>query len=181
MRSDRQIRNIALIGFMGAGKSTVGQAVARQLRFEFVDTDHLIEARAGMPISEIFAQQGEAAFRQIEQQVVTELAGRHHTVIATGGGVGANAEHLASLKKHALVVCLWVSPEVVWRRVRNQTHRPLLQVPDPQARIVQLLEERTPVYRQADVLMNSGLRQLTQVVQNVVHQYRIMTRAPRPE
>ncbi|MCB1127684.1 MAG: (d)CMP kinase, partial [Verrucomicrobiae bacterium] len=83
MRSDRQIRNIALIGFMGAGKSTVGQAVARQLRFEFVDTDHLIEARARMPISEIFAQQGEAAFRQIEQQVVTELAGRHHTVIAT--------------------------------------------------------------------------------------------------
>jgi shikimate kinase len=181
MTPGRQIRNIALIGFMGAGKSTVGQSVARQLRFEFVDTDQLIEARAGLPISEIFAQKGEAAFREIEAQVVAELGERNHTVIATGGGVGANAEHLASLKQHALVVCLWVSAEVVWRRVRNQMHRPLLQVPDPQARIVQLLQERTPVYRQADVLMNSGLRQLTQVVQNVIHQYRLMTRAPRPQ
>lgn len=179
MTTPRQIRNIALIGFMGAGKSTVGQSVARQLRFDFVDTDQLIEARAGLPISEIFAQQGEAAFREIEDQVVVELAARDQTVIATGGGVGANAEHLASLKQHALVVCLWVSPEVVWRRVRNQHHRPLLQVPDPKARIEQLLAERTPVYRQADVLMNSGLRQLGQVVQNVIHQYRLMTRPPR--
>lgn len=181
MTEPRQIRNIALIGFMGSGKSTVGLAVARQLRFEFVDTDQLIEARAGTAISEIFGQQGEAAFRELERQVVAELADRDHCVIATGGGVGANPEHLASLKRHALVVCLWVSPDVVWRRVRNQTHRPLLQVPDPQARIKELLEQRTPVYRQADVLMNSGLRQLSQVVQNVVHQYRLMTRAPREE
>lgn len=181
MKPPRQIRNIALIGFMGAGKSTVGQSVARQLRFEFVDTDQLIEARAGRPISEIFAQKGEAAFREIENQVVAELAVRDRTVIATGGGVGANAEHLASLKEHALVVCLWVTAEVVWRRVRHQTHRPLLQVPDPEARIAELLKERTPVYRQADVLMNSGLRQLTQVVQNVIHQYRLMTQAPRQE
>lgn len=176
MSEPRDIRNIALIGFMGSGKTTVGQAVARRLRFRFVDTDQLIEQRAGMSIPEIFAKKGEPAFRELERQVVGELAGLSGAVIATGGGVGANPDHIRSLKRHALVVCLWVTPEVVWQRVRNQTHRPLLNVPNPRERIRQLLAEREPVYRQADVLMNSGLRHLNQVVHNVIYQFRLMTR-----
>ena len=88
-----------------------------------------MEARAGKSIADIFAQDGEAAFRELERQVVEDLAQRDRTVIATGGGLGANLDHLASLKRHALVVCLWTTAEVIWERVRHQTHRPLLQVP----------------------------------------------------
>lgn len=178
MSAPRRIRNVALIGFMGVGKSTVGQAVARQLGFDFVDTDQLIEQRAGMSIAEIFARHGEPGFREIERQVIESLGGREKLVIATGGGVGANPEHLACLKQHALVVCLWATPEVIWQRVRHQQHRPLLQVADPQGCIRDLLAERKPFYCRADVLMNSGLRQMRQVVQGVVHQFRLASRKP---
>lgn len=177
MHAERITRNLALIGFMGTGKSTVGHGVAHQLGFAFVDTDHLIEARAHKPIPEIFAQDGEAAFRELERGVVADLTHLERTVIATGGGLGANAEHLASLKTHALVICLWTTAEVIWERVRHQTHRPLLHVPDPQARIRQLLAEREPIYRQADVLINTGSRQLRDVVQHVLREFRP---TPRP-
>lgn len=167
----RQIQNIALIGFMGTGKSSVGQIVAAQLHFTFLDTDHVIEARAGKTISEIFAEQGEPAFRELEKKIVTELVTRKKTVVSTGGGLPANPENLASLKTHSLVVCLWASPEKIWERVRSQTHRPLLNEPDPLAKIRRLLAEREPCYRQADVLLNTELRSLKDVAQQVVHQF----------
>lgn len=176
----RTLRNIALIGFMGSGKSSVGHLVAARLRFEFVDTDHLIEVHAGLRIAEIFARHGEVRFRELERQVVDQLAERERCVIATGGGVGANPELLASLKRHALVVCLWASPEKIWQRVRRHTHRPLLQVPDPPARIRELLAQRQPVYRQADVLLNADLRRLPQTAAQVVKQFRLVTGYPTP-
>jgi len=171
MTAARQLRNIALIGFMGTGKTSVGHLVARRLHFEFLDTDHLIERRAGMTISEIFARQGEARFREIEREVVDALVERERCVIATGGGVGATPELLDSLKRHALVVCLWASPERIWQRVSRQAHRPLLHVPDPQQRIRELLAQRQPVYRQADVLLNTELRSVRQVTQQVVYHF----------
>jgi len=169
----RQIQNIALIGFMGTGKSSVGQIVAAQLHFTFLDTDHVIEARMGKTIAEIFAQDGEPAFRALEKKLVGELVGRKKTVISTGGGLPANPDNLASLKGHSLVVCLWASPEKIWERVRSQTHRPLLHEPDPLAKIHSLLAEREPCYRQADVLLNTELRALKDVAQQVVHQYHL--------
>lgn len=171
MTSDRRLRNLALIGFMGTGKSTVGHGVAHQLGFDFVDTDRLVETSAGKSIADIFAQDGEAAFRELERRMVEDLAGRDRTVIATGGGLGANLDHLASLKRHALVVCLWTTADVIWERVRHQTHRPLLQVPDPQARIRELLAQREPFYRHADVLVNTGPRALREVVQHVIREF----------
>jgi shikimate kinase len=167
----RQIHNVALIGFMGTGKSSVGQLVAAQLHFTFLDTDHVIEARTGKTISEIFARDGEPAFRTLEKKIVDELVNRKKTVISTGGGLPANPDNLASLKTHSLVVCLWASPEKIWERVRSQTHRPLLQEPDPLAKIRALLAEREPCYRQADVLLNTELRALKDVAQQVIHQY----------
>ena len=134
MSTARKIQNIALIGFMGTGKSSVGQLAATQLHFTFLDTDHVIEARAGKTISEIFAEQGEPAFRELERKILGELVARKRTVISTGGGLPANPENLASLKTHSLVVCLWASPEKIWERVRNQTHRPLLKEADPLAK-----------------------------------------------
>ncbi len=170
---DRQIRNLALIGFMGTGKSSVGQLVASLLHFGFLDTDELIESAVGKSIGEIFAQQGEAAFREYERQIVQRLSEQAKTVVATGGGLPAHADNLASLKSHALVVCLWASPEKIWERVRHQTHRPLLNEPDPQAKIRQLLAVRAPFYRQADVLINTETRSVREVAVQVVHQFHL--------
>ena len=164
---------------MGTGKSSVGQMLAANLHFTFLDTDHAIEVRAGKTISDIFAQDGEPAFREWERVVVQELPQRKKTVISTGGGLAANEANLASLKTHALVVCLWASPEKIWERVRNQTHRPLLNGPNPLAKIRSLLAEREPFYRQADVLMNTELRSVREVAQQVIHQFQLV-RAARP-
>jgi len=158
---------------MGTGKSSVGQMVAGLLHFTFLDTDHVLEARAGKAITEIFAQEGEPAFREMEKKIVGELALRKKTVISTGGGLPANPENLASLKTHSLIVCLWASPEKIWERVSHQSHRPLLRDPDPLAKIRKLLAEREPFYRQADVLLNTESRALKDVAQQVVHQYHL--------
>jgi len=167
----RAIHNLALIGFMGTGKSSVGRLVADVLHFTFLDTDNVIEARAGKTISEIFEQQGEAAFREWERRITEELTRRKKTVIATGGGLPASDANLASLKTHSLVVCLWAGPERIWERVRGLTLRPLLNGPDPLAKIRDLLAVREPYYRQADVLVNTELRSVRQVAQQVIHQY----------
>jgi shikimate kinase len=171
MNSSRQIHNIALIGFMGTGKSTVGRLVADQLRFEFLDTDELIESRAGKSISAIFASDGEHVFREQERKVVEELNSRQRVVISAGGGMGANLANLTNLKQHALVICLWASPEKIWERVRTQTHRPLLKEADPLAKIRSLLLVREPIYKQADVLLNTELRPMKEVAAQVLHQF----------
>jgi shikimate kinase len=173
MTSERVIQNLALVGFMGSGKSSVGQLVAAQLHFRFADTDELIEARAGKTISAIFNEEGELRFREYEREVVEKLKSLHRTVIATGGGLVAHQENLGALKTHALVICLWASPETIWERVRHQTHRPLLQTPDGPAKIRQLLAEREPFYRQADVLVNTEMRSVNEVVHQVIHQFRL--------
>lgn len=172
----RKIQNVALIGFMGTGKSSVGRLVADALRFKFVDTDELIEAHAKKTISEIFSQDGELVFREHERRILEELQALKKTVIATGGGVGANENNLASLKRHALVVCLWASPEAIWNRVKTQKHRPLLQAPDPQTKIRELLAQREPVYRLADILVNTEVRSTKEVAQHVVHEFHLAIR-----
>src|ERR1043166_730008 len=173
MAWQRQLHNLALIGVMGAGKSSVGRLVAAHLHYDFVDTDDMIEARAGKPIAQIFAQQGEADFRELEKQLVAQMVSWRRKVISTGGGLPACEANLASLKEHSLVVCLWAPPEAIWERVRSQTHRPLLKDPDPLNRIRTLLVERTPFYRQADVLVNTGMRSIKEVTQQVLHQFHI--------
>ncbi|MCW5555755.1 MAG: hypothetical protein KIS67_26810 [Verrucomicrobiae bacterium] len=173
MDSTRTISNLALIGFMGTGKSSVGRLVADLMHFTFLDTDDVIVARAGKSIADIFAQEGEAVFREKERQLVEELARRTRTVISTGGGLPVNPENLASLKTHALVICLWAAPERIWERVRSQSHRPLLQEADPIQRIKELLAVREPFYRQADVLVNTEMRSMREVAHQVIHQYRL--------
>lgn len=172
MSSPRNIRNIALIGFMGSGKSTVGRFVASQLHFEFLDTDEIIQQRTCMEINSIFAESGEAAFRALEQALVKELASKERTVISTGGGLPVNPENLASLKTHALVVCLWATPEKIFERVKESTHRPLLKDTDPLGRIKSLLSQREPFYRQADVLLNTDQRPLREIAQHIMAQFR---------
>src|SRR5437773_2169614 len=107
---------------MGTGKSSVGQLVAGLMHFTFLDTDQAIEARAGKSVSDIFAVDGEPAFRDWEGRIVADLAERRRTVISTGGGLPVNEANLASLKTHALVICLWASADKIWERVQGQTH-----------------------------------------------------------
>jgi len=171
MTVTRPIRNLALIGFMGTGKSCVGRLAAETMHFTFLDTDHVIEARAGKSINDIFQQDGEPAFRDWERRIVEELTRRDKTVIATGGGLPVGERNLASLKTHALVVCLWASPETIWERVRAHDHRPLLNEGDPIAKIRELLAVREPYYRQADVLVNTEMRSLREVALQVLHQF----------
>jgi shikimate kinase len=173
MHSGRRIVNLSLIGFMGAGKTSVGRLVAEQLHFDYLDTDELIVSRTGRSIAEIFKTDGEPAFRALEQQVVSDLTNRTKTIISTGGGLPVNPANLASLKTHALVVCLWASPEKIWERVKGQTHRPLLHDPDPQKKIRDLLAAREQFYKQADVLVNTDIRSAREVAQHVVHQFRL--------
>jgi shikimate kinase len=172
----RLIKNLALVGFMGVGKSSVGRIVAEHIRFDFVDTDDLIQERVGRTIPEIFAQDGEAAFRAHERAVVEELGARSGLVIATGGGLICHPGNLESLRSHALIVCLWASAKTIWERVRSQTHRPLLQSPDPQATIAELLLQRGPIYRQAGVLVGADLRTPREIAQQVAHHFHLATR-----
>jgi shikimate kinase len=167
----RRIDNLALIGFMGTGKSSVGRLVANVLRFTYLDTDQVIEGRAAKPIAEIFKQDGEPVFREWEKRIVEELTHRQKTVISTGGGLPVSDGNLISLKSHALVVCLWASPETIFQRVREHEHRPLLNDPNPLAKIRELLAVREPYYRKADVLVNTEWRSIKEVAMQVVHQF----------
>lgn len=139
--------NIVLTGFMGTGKSAVGQEVARQLGWRFVDMDDVIVERAGKPIPRIFAEDGEPAFRQIESQVCADLSAQKELVIATGGGALVNPENRRVMMRSGIVICLNADPDEILRRVSGNDDRPLLNVPDPRARVAELLAARRTAYQ----------------------------------
>lgn len=138
-------RNLVLTGFMGTGKTTVGRILAGRLGYDFVDTDAVIESRAG-PIHEIFERDGEAGFREMERTVARELAGRTRLVIATGGRMMLDPECAACLEPGADVVCLTAGAETIIERVGDTASRPLLDVPEAPARVRELLAERAEGY-----------------------------------
>lgn len=139
--------NLALVGMPGCGKSTVGRHLARQLSMAFVDSDAELEHRIGQPIRDFFEAHGEAAFRDLEQDVIDELSQRSGQVLATGGGAVLRPSNRDALHSRTHVFYLRSTPEELFRRLRHDTHRPLLQVADPQARLRELYRERDPLYR----------------------------------
>lgn len=140
---------IIFVGLPGSGKTTIGRQLARRLGLPFVDSDHVIEQRLGCSIREFFAREGEDRFRDVEQQVLDELTQTHHGVLATGGGSVLREANRRHLHERGQVVYLRSTPEEVFRRVRHDTARPLLQVDDPLSRLRALYEARDPLYRQA--------------------------------
>lgn len=141
-----ELRNIVLVGFMGTGKTSVGKRLASELDMEFVDMDHVIEARAGKPISRIFAEDGEPRFRRMERELTVELSGRNGLVIGCGGGVVLNPDNVRDYQRTGLLVCLTASPETIHQRTARAHHRPLLEEKDRFQRIVDLLEKRKALY-----------------------------------
>ena len=133
----------------GSGKSTVGRQLGRRLRLPFFDSDHAIEQRLGCSIRDYFAQQGEDAFRDVEQETLAELVTGPPCVLATGGGSVLRAANREALRAHGHVVYLRSSPEDLYRRLRHDTQRPLLQVADPLGKLRTLHAERDPLYREA--------------------------------
>lgn len=142
----------------GSGKSTVGRQLARQLGVRFIDTDAEIEARLGMPIKEWFAREGEASFRDVEQEVIDTVTALPGVVIATGGGAVLRPSNRDAL--HARTHCIYLrsTPEELHRRLRHDTQRPLLQVADPMARLRELFRERDPHYRRTAHFIVEGAR-----------------------
>jgi len=139
---------LILVGMMGAGKSTIGRLLARASGFEFVDCDREIEARSGVSIATIFEHEGESGFRKRESALIDELTQRSRIVLATGGGAVLSAENRERLRSRGLVLYLQASADEILRRTAADRSRPLLQVADPRARIVELLMQREPLYAQ---------------------------------
>jgi shikimate kinase len=171
--------NLLLIGFMGAGKTTVGKLLAERLGYQFVDTDDLIVERAGKTIPRIFAEDGEARFRQWETEVIRSLSEHTQHVIALGGGVVKREENLPLLKAAGLIVYLAASPEELARRIHAMPGtRPLIDgggekktLPEVEERVRKLLAERLPLYeRAADVVIETTGLTVEEVCQKITAQ-----------
>ncbi|CAM5761443.1 shikimate kinase [Bosea minatitlanensis] len=149
-------RAVVLVGMMGSGKSSVGRRLAARLGMSFLDADTEIETAAGMTIPEIFAQRGETEFRDGERRVIARiLATQAPLVLATGGGAFMNAETRARVKELGVSVWLKAEPDVLMRRVRKRSNRPLLQTADPEGTLRAMLAQREPVYALADLTIQS--------------------------
>lgn len=163
--------NIFFVGLMGAGKTTVGRAVARRLGRPFFDSDHEIEARTGARIPVIFELEGEAGFREREAQVIAELATRDAIVLATGGGAVLRPENRTVLHDRGLVIYLRANPHDLWLRTRKDKNRPLLQTEDPKAKLEALYNERDPLYREcAHFIVETGRPSVNGLVNMVLMQ-----------
>ncbi|MBU3693953.1 MAG: shikimate kinase [Rhodocyclaceae bacterium] len=162
---------IFLVGLMGAGKSTIGKLLAREFGLDFVDSDHEIEARNGVPVATIFELEGEAGFRARERRVIGELTQRERIVLATGGGAVIDPDNRSDLAARGLVIYLHARPESLFLRLRNDRARPLLQTADPRTRLIQLYRQRDPWYREvADLVVETGRQSAGKLARHIVAQ-----------
>ena len=165
------VLNIIFVGLPGSGKTTIGRQLARRLGVPFVDSDHVIEERLGCSIREYFAREGEDAFRDVEQAVLDDLSQNHKGVLSTGGGSVLREANRRHLHGRGHVIYLRTSPEDVFRRVRHDTGRPLLQVDDPLGRLRALYEARDPLYREtAHYVIETGRPSVAALVNKIMMQ-----------
>jgi shikimate kinase len=161
--------NIFLIGLMGAGKTTVGRALAKRLNKRFIDSDHEIEARTGASIPLIFEIEGEEGFRQRETDVIRDLTALNDIVLATGGGAVLRPENREFLKARGTVIYLRASVNSVLQRTSHDKNRPLLRTADPRKRIEELAREREPLYIEtADIVVDTGRPNVQSLVQTIL-------------
>jgi shikimate kinase len=164
--------NLYLVGFMGTGKTTIGRAVGQRLGMEVLDSDHEIERQQGRPVTEIFATEGEAAFRRMERAFIETGHPPSGQLVACGGGLVIPEGMLALLHERGVVICLHASIETILARTQGQRHRPLLNVEDPAVRVRALYAAREPIYRKAGSMILTDARPLTDIVGHVIRTYR---------
>ena len=166
--------SLALVGFMGTGKTAVAKALARRLNKEFIELDSLIEEKAGKSIPEIFRQDGEAAFRRLESEVTEQAAGRKNAVFAGGGGIVLNKINIEHLKKECVIVYLTASPEVILKRTAGaKNKRPLLEVADRAQRVRELLKQRQPLYEQAaDIKIDTSGLNINSIAGQIISEFK---------
>jgi len=161
----------SLIGLPGSGKSTVGRQLARRLELPFVDSDHVIEQRLGCPIRQYFEREGEECFRDVEAAVIDDLSQARRGVLATGGGAVLRPDNRRHLRERGQVVYLKSSPDELFRRLRHDRNRPLLQVADPMSRLRDLYAIRDPLYREtAHFQIETGRPSVATLVNMIVMQ-----------
>lgn len=164
-------RNVFLVGLMGAGKTTVGKVLARQLGWPFIDSDQEIVARTGVSVATIFEIEGEAGFRRREAEVIAELAEREEIVLATGGGVVLNPANRARLAANGWVIYLDAAPHRLFERLRHDRARPLLQVADPLGQLSILYGQRNPLYREiADTIIDGNTMDAKMIVRELMQE-----------
>ncbi len=157
---------------MGAGKTTVGRQLARRLGRSFLDSDHEIVARTGVPIPTIFEIEGEEGFRRREAQTIFEVTEANDIVLATGGGVVINPDNRRRLHETGWVVYLDVPPVLLYERTRHDRNRPLLNVPDPMARLEELYAARDPLYREiAHIVVDGSHLVASGIVQHLLREF----------
>lgn len=162
---------VSLIGLPGSGKSTVGRQLARRLHLPFVDSDHVLENRLGCSIRTYFEREGEERFRDMEQAVLDELTQQPSCILSTGGGAVLRPINRGCLKSRTHVVYLKSSPDELFRRLRHDTNRPLLQVTDPLGRLRELYATRDPLYREtAHFVIETGRPSVGTLVNMIVMQ-----------
>jgi shikimate kinase len=162
---------VALVGLPGAGKSAIGRRLAQRLQLPFIDSDHVIEERIGCSIRDFFEREGEGRFRDIEQAVITELAVAPHGVVATGGGCVLREANRQTLRANFHVLYLRSAPEDLFRRLRHDVKRPLLQVADPLGRLRDLHAARDPLYLEtAHEMVETGRPTVATLVNIIVMQ-----------
>ncbi|GAC1318775.1 MAG: hypothetical protein NVS3B11_03540 [Collimonas sp.] len=171
----RYTGNIFLVGLMGAGKTTVGRALAKKLNKLFIDSDHEIEARTGVSIPLIFEIEGEESFRQRETEVIRDLSGRRGIVLATGGGAVMRPENREYLKSRGTVIYLRASIHNILQRTSRDKNRPLLQTADPRRRLEELSRQREPYYRDvADIIIDTGRPNVQFLVHSILSQLELL-------
>lgn len=162
---------ISLVGLPGGGKSTAGRQLAGRIGFDLIDSDAVIEKRIGCSIRSFFEREGEDRFRDIEEAVIAELVAQPRAVLATGGGAVLREANRRALHERSTVVYLRSTPEELFRRLRHDTQRPLLQVDDPLAKLKELYRQRDPLYRQtAHFVVETGRPSVTSLVNMIVMQ-----------
>jgi len=166
--SDLNGRSIVLIGLMGCGKSSIGRRLATRLDLPFVDADYEIEQAAGKPIADIFTEDGEDAFRDGERRVIARLLDNSTQVMATGGGAFMNEDIRDNIRARGLSIWLRADLDLLMERVGRRNHRPLLQTANPRAVMQNLMDQRYPVYEQADITVDSRQAAHDVIVRDVV-------------
>jgi shikimate kinase len=161
--------NIYIVGFMGTGKTAVGKELARSKKWKFLDLDELIELRQGRTIADIFAKDGEPAFRRIEKQALKEASREKKFIISCGGGIVTNIDNIKIMKETGRIICLSAKPEVILKRTSGSTHRPLLNVDNPKEKIELLLKLRSPYYARADKTIDTSRLSVKEVVKKILN------------